>query len=437
MSTATPHRLSPAAFTELAAGRGGRAAVAELLSVQDSKHRLLLRGVLAAAERSGGDHAALARKAFDVLAESHQRDAQAAETVIRYPAVAAWALRAVRRARDGGSGPPGTGPDGLAAVAAAAAIRAGLTADIEVRASRATVMLPSLGAARVAAGTATIRTRDGAAQVIEGAARVAVPSTPGQDGPGWQALRRITAGQFDVILDDLDPFRMPAAPGLAGRLSEADLCTWDRMFQGAWRRLAESCPRMSEEVALVTKTVVPRSRPPKGMVSSSSPEAFGAIALSQPDEVPALAETLAHEAQHLKLNAILEIMPLTNTDDGRRFYAPWRDDPRPASGLLQGAYAYLGVCEFWRGQRQTAPGRAQLRAHTTFARWREAAALVTQTLLSREVLTPDGMRFCAGMARTLAAWLDEPVPPEALARARDAAGRHRAAWEARNGPASD
>jgi HEXXH motif-containing protein len=149
-----------------------------------------------------------------------------------------------------------------------------------------------------------------------------------------------------------------------------------------------------------------------------------------------LAETLAHEAQHLKLNAILDITPLTMSDDGRRFYAPWRDDPRPASGLLQGAYAYLGVCEFWRGQRQAAHGDAELRAHVRFARWREAAALVTHTLLSRELLTPDGTRFCLGMARTLEAWVDEPVPAEALIRARDAAGRHRAAWEASNGPAS-
>jgi hypothetical protein len=39
-------------------------------------------------------------------------------------------------------------------------------------------------------------------------------------------------------------------------------------------------------------------------------------------------------------------------DDGHRYYVPWRDDPRPISGLLQGAYAYLGVTGFWRTRRQ-------------------------------------------------------------------------------------
>ena len=30
-------------------------------------------------------------------------------------------------------------------------------------------------------------------------------------------------------------------------------------------------------------------------------------------------------------------------------YVPWRDDPRPASGLLQGVYAHLGIARFRRG----------------------------------------------------------------------------------------
>jgi hypothetical protein len=39
-------------------------------------------------------------------------------------------------------------------------------------------------------------------------------------------------------------------------------------------------------------------------------------------------------------------------DDGQRYYAPWRADPRLASGLLQGTYAFLGVSGFWRCQRK-------------------------------------------------------------------------------------
>jgi HEXXH motif-containing protein len=45
-----------------------------------------------------------------------------------------------------------------------------------------------------------------------------------------------------------------------------------------------------------------------------------------------------HEVQHLKLAALLDIVTLTMPGEHDRYYAPWRDDPRPLSGLLQGTY---------------------------------------------------------------------------------------------------
>lgn len=63
---------------------------------------------------------------------------------------------------------------------------------------------------------------------------------------------------------------------------------------------------------------------------------------------------MAHELQQLKRSALLDVAALTEPDD-RRCYAPWRDDPRPVSGLLQGAYAFLGVSSFRRTRRRTWP----------------------------------------------------------------------------------
>ena len=62
-----------------------------------------------------------------------------------------------------------------------------------------------------------------------------------------------------------------------------------------------------------------------------------------------LASVLVHECQHAKLNAVLDLIPLSRPDQAR-YYAPWREDPRPLGGLLHGAYAYLGVSDFWRVQ---------------------------------------------------------------------------------------
>jgi uncharacterized protein len=140
-----------------------------------------------------------------------------------------------------------------------------------------------------------------------------------------------------------------------------------------------------------------------------------------------------HETQHLKLCALLDLVSLTHPDDGQRYYAPWRTDPRPASALLQGAYAFLGVSGYWRGQRKAASGpQVRLRADAEFARWRDGAAQVARTLLDSGQLTGAGEQFVSEMARVLTSWQRESVADEALAVARSKAGHHLARWQADN-----
>ena len=180
--------------------------------------------------------------------------------------------------------------------------------------------------------------------------------------------------------------------------------------------------------------VVPLSPSVHGQLSSSSPETFGAIAMSRPSDPHTCAVTLSHELQHLKLGALLDIVSLTLPDDGRRYYAPWRADPRPVSGLLQGAYAYLGVTGFWRTQRRLANGPAQLRADSEFALWRAGTARVIDTLLSSRRLTAAGLDFVQRMSITVGAWRGEPVSTQARAFALRESRRHLIRWEMDNGP---
>jgi len=328
----------------------------------------------------------------------------------------------------------GAEPAGLCAVAAAAAIRARLSAEIEVPPMGGVVMLPSLGLAAVAGGSATVRSGGSGAGVLSAHGQVDVPADPHQDAPGWQALRRLRAGSFEVLIDDLDPFRMPATVDVAPRLGAADVDRWDVALCDAWPLLMRHHPHIAAEVVGAIRVIVPLTVPPRGQVSSSSAENFGAIALSEPPDLRTFAVTLAHEVQHLKLSALLDVVSLTRPDDGRRFYAPWRDDPRPVSGLLQGAYAYLGVSGFWRCQRHLDHGSARIRAHAEFARWREATANVVETLRASGLLTPVGLDFVEGMARAVGRWQHEPVPAGALALARREAGQHLADWRAAHGP---
>jgi HEXXH motif-containing protein len=146
--------------------------------------------------------------------------------------------------------------------------------------------------------------------------------------------------------------------------------------------------------------------------------------MSLPPDPVICAVTLVHEVQHVKLGALLDFVTLTRPDDGRRYYAPWRDDPRPLHGLLQGTYAHLGVSGFWRRQREVSGGSKL--ADVEFARWRAATALAVQTLRSSGQLTSRGLEFVSGIGGTLDPWLEEPVPDEAMTLARQAAESHRA-----------
>jgi uncharacterized protein len=145
------------------------------------------------------------------------------------------------------------------------------------------------------------------------------------------------------------------------------------------------------------------------------------------------AETLAHEIQHLKLGAVQHIVTLAHSDDKNRYYAPWREDPRPLSGLLQGSYAYLGVTGFWRRERMSASHPP--RADAEYARWREATAVGIETVISSGRLTSAGMEFTTGMRRALDPWRGENVPAHAQAEAGRAARAHLARWQAVHGPA--
>jgi HEXXH motif-containing protein len=154
--------------------------------------------------------------------------------------------------------------------------------------------------------------------------------------------------------------------------------------------------------------------------------------MSLPPDPVTCAVTLAHEVQHLKLGALLDLVTLAEADDGRRYYAPWRDDPRPLQGLLQGTYAYLGVTGFWWRQRRLP--NAPRNADAEFARWREATELAAETLRSSGRLTRAGLDFVSEMSRTLETWYEEPVSGGAMTLARDAAEAHLARWQSAHGP---
>lgn len=417
------HSLSAGQFTALARGGGDPDTIARLVAAQRSKHLILLSKVAELARSGDRPDDALGVAGYQLLARAQRQDPAAAAEVIAYPPVGAWALRVIQ------SGTGSARPSGLAAIGAAAAIRAGLAEEIEVPVRGTDVLLPSLGAAEAVGRAAVVST--GAAEVRSGARherRVRVE--PGS--PGWRELRRAEAGALSVLIDDLDPFGMPAPDGEpTGRLTDAEAAEFRVMLQDAWPVLA---PARAREISAMVRVIVPYRESELGHVSMTSSQVFGAVAMSRQPGAYTCAETLVHESYHLKLYALLDLVTLTRPDDGQRYYAPWRRDPRPARGLLQGAYAFMGVSGFWREQRHTAPDPGiRYRGHAEFARWRENAAAVAGTLLRSGQLTSAGVTFVETMAGVLDEWRREPVPADALARARHDSDRHLAQWRSDNG----
>jgi uncharacterized protein len=418
-------QLSREMFGALATGAGGQEAIASLVAAEYCKHVILLNGVLRAVR--GTERCAAVEEGCDLLAEAWRASPDATEAVVRYPAVGAWARRTLQAIRSGASGTVAE-PGGLLTVSAAAAIRAGLDARINVPVRDGLVVLPSLGAAVIPDSreqAVTVRSRPGGATV----GPVGIPPNPHVEAPGWLPLRRVRAGALDVLIDDLHPFRMPGLERLSRRHAAPQ--EWEHALQDAWLVLESGHPDLAAEVGATVSVIVPQS-PISGRISSStSPEAFGAVAMSVPRDPVSGAESLVHEVQHLKLAALLDVVRLTLPDDGRRYYAPWRDDPRPLGGLLQGTYAFLGVTRFWREQR--ASGRPS-GADRKFARSWQEVMLATGTLRASGRLTPAGREFLERMEQTLASWQQDSVPATAWAEARRAALAHQDRWEASSGP---
>jgi uncharacterized protein len=449
--TLEPHRLAPDTFAMLAAGDGGAAAVRPLVAAQRSKHLLLVRALVDLARSAGRERAAV-EDAYASLAGLQASAPGAVDSVLLYPAVGAWALRTVRLLRQGRTAQ--ARPERLAAVAAAAAIRAALdtgapAADgrecqdrpvpgapaVEVPLSGQTLALPSLGIARLPepATTATVRPHPDGAEIVAGRGAVVVPGDPYTDSAGWHGLRRLpvqTDGwRIEFLLDDLDPYRFPGMSTADGRMSGREADRWRRRIADGWRLLVRHHRQVAAEIAAAITVLTPLVTRDGAQLSATSREAFGCTAMSLPPDGRSVAVTLAHEVQHAKLAALMDMIQLAAPGAGDRFYAPWRPDPRPLTGLLHGAYAHTGVAGFWNRQRHHEhDAQAALYAHVEFAVWREASIEVSRFLTASGRLTVAGRRFVDGMLGTLERLHRAPVPRWAATEARQRLDRHRSRW---------
>jgi HEXXH motif-containing protein len=329
----------------------------------------------------------------------------------------------------------------LASFAAVAALRAGLPCDLTLPLRGGALALPTLGVAHVQThdGPRWARVRldrdDATGTATAGSASVHLPTGPDAGSlpasAHWTPAPRLRVHAkgigLDIVLDTSDPYLAQLGPVLPD-LEAASLRAWQRRIQDSWGVLVRHSRPAARALAIGVTTLIPLQEHAPGQPSSaSSGWAWGAIALSLPRDALSGAEALLHEFHHLVLSAIEDLVPLLGQDDGQLYYSPWREDPRPLRGLLQGAYAYLGVTEFWRRMRHVARPAERLRCQVEFARRRQNTMEAVRVLHESATLTEFGRIFVGRMQACVAAWQREDVPAEAAAMAAELVAEHRRA----------
>lgn len=433
-----PTHLEHAHFHALATGAGDEQSIAALWRSERSWRLIVLRALLdicaTRADASGplvpvGD-------AWELLVRAYGAAPAIIEDVLARPQVGIWAAHTLRRLR--------SGPDPgllwldvgyLHALAAASAVRAGLSFELDIPARHRTAVLPTVGAASVPPDVEVVRVRARGGQVDMETGVRTVRCRPGD--PDWHEptvieVRADGAG-LRVELLDRDLYRDLRGPSPPQPLSGPEIAGWRADLARAWALLVREQPSPAQAIAAIVRTLTPvprreRFRP----LSASGTEAFGGILLSQPDDPLQLAVTLVHESQHQKLGALSHLLTLCEADDRLRYYAPWRDDPRPLPGLLQGAYAFAGITQFWRAHRQQAPPGEWAAADFEFALWRRQSLGVLRVLAASGRLTGHGQRFVDTLHAELKACQEGPVPAAARDAAHAAALDHHAMWRGHN-----
>lgn len=431
-------------FDAFARLEGDASMVRRLRRAERSRRKLLLHALLDASAKTPELYGPLppVEDVLELLGRVEHASPAAFERLLTHPYTGSWAGYTTRLLRDGidGTCPLWVHLGHVHAIAAAAAIRAGLNFEIAVPLWEGNAALPSFGTAQLPASepfaVAMVRGGRDACVVANEAAEVLVPYSSTADSPGWQHVRqhRCRSGRhrFTVHLDDADPYRGLYEPLLPQRLDTAEFDAWSRLLDEAWQLVVSTMPDFAPVLSAGLSSLVPKPHVPFQNPSASTGEAFGSAVAGRPTDGPALAATLVHELQHIVLGGILHLTQLYESDPRERIYVPWRDDPRPVRGALQGVYAFFGVTAFWRALARTGTDAITRRAWFEFAFWRGQTWRTLLALREDATFTDAGRRFLAGVGEVLGPWQQEPVPEDITGLAAAVAADHRAGWRLRH-----
>ncbi|SMD27173.1 aKG-HExxH-type peptide beta-hydroxylase [Kibdelosporangium aridum] len=432
------HGISWDDFDALARGGGDDRVVRQLQRAERSRRLLLLRSLVERVSSSPHLVAPLPSPfvAWDLLARVEQDDPAVLDLVLAHPYTGSWTGYTTRllNGRISGAWPFWVHFGYIYALAASAAIRANVRFDILVPVWLGDLILPTLGRVPAPGDTSVAEiVRTGRkVEVHAGSTVISLPSDLSEETPHWQPVRQLVAqadGRFlSVRLDDVDPYRETYGPQSPQRVSHAESAAWQLLTSDAWALLVDVVPQFADGLRAGFESLAPRPLTLIRASSASTSDAFGSAVLDRPADPESLAAMLVHEFQHSKLIGLTHLTRLWHDDPRERLYAPWRDDPRPIGGMVQGLYAFTGMTAFWRelAGNDSERGQFEFACHRAMA-WRAA-----KLIRSDAALTETGLRFLKTVTETLEPWQADPVPSEVDSVARRTLADHYLGWRIRH-----
>jgi HEXXH motif-containing protein len=439
-------RLPIEHFSRLASGEGSPGTIQILRAAEYSRRLLLLRALVAELANAPTALNPLPPigLAWRSLENVQSLEPRVLFDVLMTPQVGVWLSRMLRLLRSSADGKATTWTElgYMHSVALSASIRAGLDFSTEIPIVAGAAEIPTLGMVRFDNASddhvATARSSGGQGEVRWQTDRTCIPGCREEEHRWWN-LRTVTlqhqSHRLRLTLDDVTPYRNLDEPVPPCRLGDAELDRWKAQLAEAWAILVSDWPDLADAMSAGLSVVVPL---PVGdgreVRSASTGDGFGAALLSPHPDPVTLAASMVHEFQHIQLGSLLHLLTLVREPAANdpNVYAPWRDDPRPVPGLLQGIYAFFGISGFWQRHRRSAPPGGKALADFEFAYARRQTAAALSTLVSSRLLTVRGQQFIRVLAGQVRGLLREPVPASARLAAWATATEHRAAWRIRH-----
>lgn len=175
----------------------------------------------------------------------------------------------------------------------------------------------------------------------------------GRIGDKLQTFSRV--GEWRVLngLPELDHPLLRASPPVAPAATGQDLAVLEagvQLLGEVWPEALAAGQRFFTAVCF---------QPPLEDHTTSFTLAMlqGCFMASMRDPVQA-ADAICHEGSHTRLAIALGRDPLLRDDGAEVHPSPWRTDPRPLKGLLNGVHAFVNVCHFYRRLSERQPERA-------------------------------------------------------------------------------